>query len=287
MTADPFSTLIARITAWAQAEDDVRGALVIGSRARAEKPADAYSDLDIWLLVNQPARYIVETAWLAQIAPVELTFLEKTASGNDMERRVLFAGGLDVDFVPIAAGAVHTMAQHNVLPEDVALTLGRGCRFLVDKDGFAALVAGADLTPQPEAMPDEATFVNTLNDFWYHALWTARKRQRGELWLAASCLNSYLAWRCLLPLLAWHARAGGRAVWPHGRFVEQWADPRAAAALPQLTAHPDGADLDRALAAACGLVSWLGREAAARLGYSYPADEEAAVRAHLRALGVG
>ncbi len=32
----------------------------------------------------------------------------------------------------------------------------------------------------------------------------------------------------------WHAQAAGRDTWYGGRFMDEWADPRALAALPQV-----------------------------------------------------
>jgi AcrR family transcriptional regulator len=48
--------VLAQIVAWAQSRDEVRGALLVGSVARRESPADAYSDLDVVLLVGDPRR---------------------------------------------------------------------------------------------------------------------------------------------------------------------------------------------------------------------------------------
>ena len=36
-----------RFVTWAKGRPDIRAAIVIGSRARRERPADAWSDLDI------------------------------------------------------------------------------------------------------------------------------------------------------------------------------------------------------------------------------------------------
>jgi len=59
---------------------------------------------------------------------------------------------------------------------------------------------------QPASPPAPAEFLNAVNDFWYHAVWTAKKLRRGELWIAMSCLDSYMK-RRLLQMIEWHARA--------------------------------------------------------------------------------
>ena len=40
--------LLQRFQAWAEQRADIRAALLVGSRARAERPADAWSDIDIF-----------------------------------------------------------------------------------------------------------------------------------------------------------------------------------------------------------------------------------------------
>ena len=90
----------------------------------------------------------------------------------------------------------------------------------------------AMLPPPAAALPDEAAFRELAHDFWYHALWTAKKLRRGEVYTALLCLDGYLKVR-LVVLLGWHARAVDPSVdtWHAGRFLERWADPGALAAL--------------------------------------------------------
>jgi aminoglycoside 6-adenylyltransferase len=68
-------------------------------------------------------------------------------------------------------------------------------RVLLDKDGvLRSLPALAELaaTAPPPPLPTEAAFLNQISDFWYHALWAARKLRRGELLVAKQCCDSYL-----------------------------------------------------------------------------------------------
>ena len=46
-SVDPYAILIESFTTWAAYEDNVRTAVIIGSRARSDHPADEWSDLDI------------------------------------------------------------------------------------------------------------------------------------------------------------------------------------------------------------------------------------------------
>jgi len=47
-----------RFTAWAQTQPDIRAAMVVGSRARTDHPADEWSDLDILVITTRPERLL-------------------------------------------------------------------------------------------------------------------------------------------------------------------------------------------------------------------------------------
>ncbi|MBN1402736.1 MAG: aminoglycoside 6-adenylyltransferase [Anaerolineae bacterium] len=278
--AAAYDRLVARVAAWAEADDNVRAVLIIGSRARSDHPADAWSDLDLLVLAEDPAPFAASAGWLAAIGEAWLTFIEPTPDGG-RERRVLFAGGLDVDFALDRVQDVRRMLDAGQLHPMVRDLLRRGVRALVDKDGLAARLAALDLGEPSWKPPDVAAFQNLTHDFWYHTVWTAKKLRRGELWMAHSCCDSYMKGR-LLQMLAWHARAAGdpaRDTWMQGRFLEEWADPRAVAALRGAFAQHDVEDVWRALEASMNLFAWLGRETAAALGYAYPTEGEAHARA--------
>jgi aminoglycoside 6-adenylyltransferase len=149
----------------------------------------------------------------------------------------------------------------------------------VDKDGFAPRFA--DVTQQVEnqptsPLPTEQKFLSLWNDFFYHAIWSAKKLRRGELWTAKSCIDNYMKWQ-LLEAIAWHAKVkhgAGYDTWHNGRFLEKWADPRAVAGLRIAFGHYDDADVRRALLATLDLFRWLAREIAEGQGFSYPSEAD-------------
>jgi aminoglycoside 6-adenylyltransferase len=268
-----YEQLIDRFVQWAQTEDNIRAAVVIGSRARVEHPADAWSDLDLIIMANDPEPYWATTDWLHNVGTPWLTFIEPLPDGSGFERRVLFEGGLDVDFVPDPVAPFRRMLNEGDLG-GLADLIHRGVRFLVDKEGFAEQLKRIVLPPyQP---PTEPEFLNLVHDFWYHTVWTAKKLRRGELWTAKSCCDSYLK-QLLRQMLEWHAHAQqSEAVdtWMRGRFLEEWAAPRAVATLPAIFAYYDEADVWCALLATMGLFRWLALETAEALGYTYPSFGE-------------
>jgi aminoglycoside 6-adenylyltransferase len=282
-TTQAYDQLIDRFVAWAQAQPDIRAVIVLGSRARTDRPADEWSDLDLLVITSDPSRLLAHTDWLEQLGTPWVTFLEPTAVGGGTERRVLFEGGLDVDFSPFPVEFVQQFAAHG-LPPEVAGVIRRGLRFVLDKDGLAAsLELPLDEQPGPQP-PAQDKFLNLVNDFWYHAVWIAKKLRRGELWTAKLCCDSYLK-RLLLTMIEWHAGAASgwdADTWHNGRFLEQWADPRAVDELRQAFAHYDSADVQRALLSTMDLFRWLATEAAERLGYPYPTSADEHVTALVR-----
>lgn len=269
--AAAYEQLIERFVRWTETEENIRAAFVIGSRARRDHPADEWSDLDILILARDPEPYWETTDWLHRVGNPWLSFVEPTPDGDGLERRVLFEGGLDVDFAPEPVARLEAMLDQG-LPPPVADLIGRGVRFLVDKDGFAARLQAAEVEPPRYSPPAESEFLNLANDFWYHTVWTAKHLRRGELWWAKSGCDGYLK-HLLRRMMEWHAHASrGEDVdtWMRGRFLEEWADPRAVESLPAIFAHYDREDIWRALMATMDLFSWLAVETADLLGYPYP-----------------
>src|SRR4051812_29030863 len=157
------------VTRWAAARDDVRALLIVGSRARTDTPADEFSDHDFVVVVDDDQPFVSSSAWVEEIGRPLLTFIEGTATGGMLERRVLFASGDDADFTLMPADRVAPVFAR---PE-VRGVLARGVRVLYD-DG----VIGPLPTEAADAEP--ADWPTLANEFWYRAILTLRKLRRGE-----------------------------------------------------------------------------------------------------------
>ena len=263
--------LLNAIVRFAETSDSVTALILIGSRARIAMKADAYSDIDLVLVVKDAQPFLSGDEWLKAIAPYHISFTEPTLEGQ-AERRVLFAGAQDVDFV-----IVNESAAEKTLDSGIAADIfARGARMLVNKQNLS-------LPPSPpEARPafaaaGEAEFVNLVQDFWFHAIWTAKKLLRGEIWTAKNCADAYMK-RKLLWMIEQHAHAArhtDRDTWYAGRFIERWADADVLEYLRTTYAHFDLPDIARALQETMELFRRLAKETAEALGYAYPADADA------------
>jgi aminoglycoside 6-adenylyltransferase len=263
---------LARVAAWAASTPGVSAALVVGSRARTDVPADEHSDADVVLVCDDPDRWLRATDWLAEFGRPLLTFVEETAVGGQLERRVLYDDGGDVDFsiiTPAAADAI-------VATPEGASVIARGIRVLHDER--SRFEPGSSRPQGAAPLPSAEEVEELAHDFWYHVLWVARKLARGELWVALQGLNGHLA-GMLRVAVEWDAIVHGqRDVWHRGRFLERWARLEVVNRLRGTMADYEPAAARDALMAAADLFAHIARPVADRVAASYPEEGERRVR---------
>jgi aminoglycoside 6-adenylyltransferase len=259
----------ATIADWAAEREDVRAAVVVGSQARADTPADRWSDLDVILIVDDPEPYAADPGWVCEFGDPVLTFLEPTAVQDQRERRVLYESGEDVDLPLIPVAALERLESSESATEVVR----RGYRMLYDEIGLGGRLDALATTPRRSEPPTGRELTELAGDFWYHALWTAKKLRRGEVFTALGCLDGYMLDK-VTTLLAWHAKAVDPSVdtWHGGRFIERWADPGALVALEFATAQYSVRDVARGLWSMIDLWQGLEEETARRLGLELELD---------------
>lgn len=264
----PVELIAAAAAEWASERDDVRALVLVGSQARADTPADRWSDLDLIFLLADPERYRHDASWIEEFGRPVVTFLEATFDGH-WERRVLYETGEDVDFVLFPVSVLERLEAS----ENAADLLRRGYRVLVDREGLGERLERIASSTATRVTPAGRDLRELAGDFWYHALWTAKKLRRGEVYTAIDCLDGYMKAR-LVTLLEWHARAVDPSVdtWHGGRFLERWADPAALAALERAFAHYDVRDVARGLWETIDLFQGLEEVTAGRLGLDVGLD---------------
>lgn len=271
---EKFEILIEKITFWCENREDIRAVMIVGSRARSEKPADEWSDLDLVLFSTQPDEYLSSEDWVQEIGPYWMTFIEKTAIGGGKERRVLFDDALDVDFSIFPLESFENL----IVNDETRTTLGRGIRILVDKDRlfnkFPDL--GEKQIDGASSYPSQDEWTDMIHDFWYHAVWSAKKLLRGEWWTAKACIDNDLK-QILLKIIELHAKAKyGRNydTWHNGRFIDKWADPTVIDELKNCFSRYDSYEMQQALIQTMNLFRRAANETAQQLDYSYPTNAD-------------
>jgi aminoglycoside 6-adenylyltransferase len=158
---DDTKRLLAAVVAWGRQRRDVHAVVLVGSHARTEQPADRWSDIDLVMVVDDPTPYAASPDWLGVFGQVLLSFLEPTAVGGFVERRVLFASGREVDVVLLPLAGAPRLAED----VEIAAVLARGFRVLVDKIDWEPALRRAASRPSPAGRPTPAAFAQLTHDF--------------------------------------------------------------------------------------------------------------------------
>jgi aminoglycoside 6-adenylyltransferase len=262
--------LLQRIVTWGKAAGDIRALALVGSGAREDHPADQWSDIDLVMITTDPGKYLATLQWVDPIGEIWIPTVERDPLGNVVEQRVLFTNGVDVDFIVLPADRIDWY-QHEPLSEIIQA----GLRVLVDKDHLLQLAHIAEFKEQKIGPPSLEEFTEQVNDFWFHAVWTAKKLKRGEFWTAKNCCDVYMK-SILLKMIAWHECAlhgWDKETWYNGRFIESWAGEVVVERLRGVFAHYAEEDIWRALLDTMALFDQIGRETSRRMKFPYPGGE--------------
>jgi aminoglycoside 6-adenylyltransferase len=270
---EAYGEIILKITNWAENHDDIRTVSITEVYAGTSNPVDDFSDLNFWIVTTNPKRYLLKTDWVESLGKPWLTFVGPTLLlRNQMERRVLFEDGLDVDF---AIDSIETIQQfiRNELPPDGVMP-NHGIKVLIDKDGMLSKTYLSVEEFSEFSRPTENEFLNLVNDFLYHFVWIMKRLYRNEILAAKSCVDSYMKWR-LLKMVEWHALA----IYDNydntftGHFIEKWADPQVVRKLKKTDALYDKGDIKYCLREAVELFSTISVETAKHWGYQCPVED--------------
>ncbi len=273
------ATALDRLVHWLSAREDMRGAVLVGSRARTEVPADEWSDTDVLVLTIDPAALLDGDEWVTDaFGGAVLSYTEPTPVADLRERRVLLPDGTDFDVIPVPVDRVALLLARG----PALAVLASGYRVLLDKDDvfedlparLSEFGAGAG---SPVPWPPPATEVTNLAaDYWHHCVWITKRVCRGELFLA-QWTNAVHQRHILLRFARWQAlaRSGGAAqVWYDGRFAEYWAAPETVAALHGSVAGSTPRDVVTALLGTMRAFAPLSAEVLSAVGRPYPEETD-------------
>jgi len=255
---------------------------LVTSAIWSDADGDAWSDLDTIAFVEDGAIYSRDTGWqvgLEQALGLTLWFAAFSETGRgDWEVEMVLEGGRKVDIVFSqirALEGIRSSLSQMIAAAPYHSVFGSGLRVLLEKDPCGEPVEPGSSTqitvpPVPtQSLPDQAVFDNLIANCFLELFRAAKLCGRGELWRAARVIN-YELQEQLLVLLELHTRSKGSQTWPYGRFLEQWADPRALAVLPGAFAGYSTTGIRRASLAGLDLITWLSAETALRLGLRDP-----------------
>ncbi len=92
--AEPVQPFLDSLVEWASTQSEVEAVALVGSYARGA--ATESSDVDLMLLVRDPAAYLADRRWLAEFGHAERHTTEEYGPVTSL--RVWYLGGLEVEF---------------------------------------------------------------------------------------------------------------------------------------------------------------------------------------------
>ncbi len=218
---DRFAEIRKNILKLAERNDSISAVIEVGSQTRKTEAADEYSDLDVVIVSSISDEFIKNDTILSEIGDIRISFVEPTFAGG-VERRILFDGNLDVDFILLSPQQLISIIDSHFIDGIFA----RGFEVVYDSMGVTEMLSGIKTEKVDYELPSQENFSNMVNDFWFHAVWSAKKICRGELWTAKMCIDSYLKMYLMKVIELYHLSEYGNGfdVWHNGRMVEKWAD---------------------------------------------------------------
>ncbi len=255
--------ILSNIVAWASADLNVRGLVLVGSRAQNGR-TDELADIDVQVYARTAEPYTRDEVWLSEVGPVWVCVRDEYRHGTLVvpTRLVIFARGTKVDF------AFYPAASMADIVRDAA-----AYRVLLDKDAAAAEVGQQAWRPEPGGEPSEAEFMRVVREFWFEAYHVAKYLARGELWLAKS--RDWATKEFLRMMIEWHARAErGWSLNTHygGKHMRSWVSRGVWEDLHRAFAHFDAEDSWNSLFATMELFRRVAADTAAALGFLYRED---------------
>jgi aminoglycoside 6-adenylyltransferase len=189
-----YAETIDKIITWAKRDSNVEGAIIIGSHARNELPADQWSDLDLMVLVNDVQILLDENDWLDRFGRVICAFNYVTplhfVDWDWSFKRALFDDNRDVDFSILPHARLGEVLSVN---KDI-MSQGYAVIYDSNADLLEAQVRALVGTIEGEEfkLPSEQELSNDVRDLLYHVIWAFKKIKRHELWVAVSTINGHI-----------------------------------------------------------------------------------------------
>ena len=260
-----YQTIINNLKNWGEKSEKLYGAVIIGSQSRIDNMADEYSDIDIIMFVDDSDYFINSDQWLENVGKYYISFIEHSID-NQKARRILFDFVLDVDFIIVSKNHVDFINGY------ASILFKHGYNILIDKINLQNELSKINNIEKENTILTEQDFLNTINDFWFHSVWTVKKIKRGELFIAKGCLDNYMKQK-LLRIIEYHSKSTygeNYNTWYDGRFIEKWAESWIIERLTQCYSHYNKEDMKKALLSTMDLFRVISIKTAEKINICYP-----------------
>jgi aminoglycoside 6-adenylyltransferase len=255
-----------KITDWLGRQNDIRLALMVGSRAGGGR-TDPLSDFDISLF-GETGQAPADDQWLDGLAPYWICIHDHfiwEGAGERPEistRLVIFDPGIKVDF------AFHPvrLADEMMAIGQLTKTYDAGFEIIVDKDGRGGKLPRPSGKSYWVGAPSAKEFHLACDEFWFESYHVAKYLYRRELWVARIREAAMKKW--LLKMMEWNAAAKSGfslATKNDGKNWSTWANPSWLSRFPGCFGGGDPDSAERSLYATMDWFRELGEETATAL----------------------
>lgn len=243
------------------ADERIRAVLVYGSHA--DGTADAFSDLDIGLVVDDAAYEDVLAHSQELVRAIGAPLLIEDF-GNPANLHAILADGLDLELI---------------LTRESELTLELPYRVLLDKDGVETRARARPPTPAPDV--DSEQIRQLVDGFWHDVGHLVTALGRANTWWAYGQLDEVRRMCLNLARLEAGVQSEDEAYWK----VEEAVPAERLASLHATVAPPEFGPMIAAAGAVLDLYRELAIPLAAKHGVPYPSELDRLVSDRLRELG--
>lgn len=260
------NTLLENILAFAEKDENIRGLIIVGSRA-SDIPVDDLADFDINFFTTDVNKYTTDDSWLSQLGTIWVYSPDKYFVNNELipTRLVIYEGGLKVDYSLWDIKIIHTLKHSKYFDT--------GYKVLLDKDELLRQIPPPSQKPAIPLKPTQEEFRFAITEYWFEAYHVAKYLKREELLLAKQRDTSIKHY--LLKMMEWYTLTEHEwnidTKW-NGKHIKEWLEPAFYQQLFATYGHFDTQDSWKALRATNTLFDDISRRTAELLRYTYPQE---------------
>jgi len=285
MTPSTNSDPLDGIISWAMARETIRAVLLTSTRAIPGGPVDALSDYDVILVLEDIHPFLTDRSWLNDFGEVLISYWDPIYPNGDYGidqcgNVTQYASGLKIDFSLWPVSLLEEIIAAPSLPPE----LQAGYRVLLDKDKLTQRLLPPSGKGYVPVQPTNDAFQLLINDFLSDAPYVAKCLWRNELLPAKWCLDYDMKHIYLRRVLEWRVEMDHGWQLPVGNLgkglkkhlpVHIWAR------LEKTYVGSDIAANWQALEDTIQLFRYVAREVGEHLGYPYPEELHARVKAYI------
>jgi aminoglycoside 6-adenylyltransferase len=261
----------------ATGDDNVRAAVMNGSRVNPDARKDRFQDYDVVYYVRDVDGFKRDGG-----APDRFGEIMIMQTPEDMGDPPPTGDGHYVYLMQFADG---NRIDLSIVPVDDIGEVGEDSltKVLVDKDGLIGILRAPSEKSYLPTKPNAKAFDDCCNEFWWVSPYVAKGLWREELTYAKHALDTYVR-NQLMKMLSWYAggtsnyeKSTGKA----GKNLRSLIEPALYEELKSTYADAEFANIWDSLLAMGRLFRTTGRVVAAEHGFVYPEGEDAEVTAYL------